>query len=90
MICPLLVLDDALVEDEVIRCIHVGLLCIQQNPDDRPNMSTVVLMLNGGTLPQPKEPGFLIDVIQSEVCSFSTKDTSYSVNDITITTMEGR
>lgn len=77
--------------DEAMRCIHVGLLCIQQNPDDRPDMSTVVLMLNGeSTLPQPKEPGFLIDVYQSEACSFSIKNASHSANDVTITTMEGR
>ncbi|XP_042065280.1 uncharacterized protein LOC121808766 [Salvia splendens] len=85
-------LDDALVKHEVMRCIHVGLLCIQQNPDDRPNMSTVVLMLNGeSTLPQPKEPAFLIDVIPSACSSSSTNaSASHSVNDITITMMEGR
>ncbi|XP_057790512.1 G-type lectin S-receptor-like serine/threonine-protein kinase At4g27290 isoform X2 [Salvia miltiorrhiza] len=84
-------LDDVLVQHEVMRCTHVGLLCIQQNPDDRPNMSTVVLMLNGeSALPQPKEPGFLIDVIQSEACLLSITNASHSVNDITITTMEGR
>uniref|UniRef100_A0A6N2N9X0 non-specific serine/threonine protein kinase n=2 Tax=Salix viminalis TaxID=40686 RepID=A0A6N2N9X0_SALVM len=30
---------------DVLRCIHVGLLCVQQKPGDRPNMSSVVLML---------------------------------------------
>lgn len=84
-------LDNALVQPEVIRCIHVGLLCIQQNPVDRPNMSTVVLMLNGdGNLPQPKEPGFLIDASPSETCLLSVKNASHSFNDFTITTMEGR
>ncbi|XP_047947456.1 receptor-like serine/threonine-protein kinase SD1-7 isoform X7 [Salvia hispanica] len=88
LIDPLL--DGALGQHEVMRCIHVGLLCIQQNPDDRPNMSTVVLMLNGESmLPQPKEPAFLIDVIPS-ACSSSPTNASHSVNDITITMMEGR
>jgi hypothetical protein len=32
---------------------------VQQHPDDRPSMATVVWMLGGeNTLPQPKEPGF--------------------------------
>uniref|UniRef100_A0A6N2MF89 Receptor-like serine/threonine-protein kinase n=1 Tax=Salix viminalis TaxID=40686 RepID=A0A6N2MF89_SALVM len=44
---------------EVTRCINISLLCVQQHPDDRPSMSTVVWMLGGeNTLPQPKEPGF--------------------------------
>ncbi|KAK7244426.1 hypothetical protein RIF29_39247 [Crotalaria pallida] len=44
---------------EVVRCIHVGLLCVQERPDDRPDMSAVVLMLNGEKpLPRPKEPAF--------------------------------
>ncbi|XP_019174882.1 PREDICTED: cysteine-rich receptor-like protein kinase 25 [Ipomoea nil] len=32
--------------DEVIQCIHVGLLCVQDEVDDRPTMANVVLMLN--------------------------------------------
>ena len=44
---------------EIIRSIHVGLLCVQHSPEDRPNMSNVVLMLSSeDPLPQPKQPGF--------------------------------
>ncbi|XP_031120584.1 uncharacterized protein LOC116023718 [Ipomoea triloba] len=44
---------------QVLRSIHVGLLCVQQSPKNRPNMSSVVQMLvNDAALPQPKEPGF--------------------------------
>nr|GMD91806.1 cysteine-rich receptor-like protein kinase 25 [Ipomoea batatas] len=32
--------------NEVIQCIHVGLLCVQEEVDDRPTMANVVLMLN--------------------------------------------
>ncbi|GJT88715.1 G-type lectin S-receptor-like serine/threonine-protein kinase, partial [Tanacetum coccineum] len=40
---------------EVLRSIEVGLLCVQQSPEDRPNMSSVVLVLgNEGALPKPK------------------------------------
>ncbi|XP_062082959.1 G-type lectin S-receptor-like serine/threonine-protein kinase At4g27290 isoform X1 [Humulus lupulus] len=45
--------------EEALRCIHIGLLCVQQNPIDRPNMSSVILMLNGEkVLPQPKPPAY--------------------------------
>ncbi|XP_019174716.1 PREDICTED: cysteine-rich receptor-like protein kinase 10 isoform X2 [Ipomoea nil] len=32
--------------DEVIQCINVGLLCVQEDVDERPTMANVVLMLN--------------------------------------------
>ncbi|RDX62386.1 G-type lectin S-receptor-like serine/threonine-protein kinase, partial [Mucuna pruriens] len=51
--------DDTAICSEILRCIHVGLLCVQQNPENRPNMSSVVLMLNGEKLlPNPSQPGF--------------------------------
>ncbi|XP_073115462.1 receptor-like serine/threonine-protein kinase SD1-7 [Elaeis guineensis] len=45
---------------EVLRCIQVGLLCVQEQPRDRPMMSSVIMMLatENATLPEPKEPGF--------------------------------
>lgn len=62
---PLALVDSSLEDThdlmfEISRCIHVSLLCVQQIPEDRPNMSVVVLMLNGESiLPQPRQPGFL-------------------------------
>ncbi|WVZ99033.1 LOW QUALITY PROTEIN: hypothetical protein U9M48_044390 [Paspalum notatum var. saurae] len=46
---------------EMLRCIHVGLLCVQEDPHLRPSMASVVVMLNSRsiTLPVPAEPGFL-------------------------------
>ncbi|XP_019174807.1 PREDICTED: cysteine-rich receptor-like protein kinase 10 [Ipomoea nil] len=32
--------------DEVIQCMNVGLLCVQEDVDERPTMANVVLMLN--------------------------------------------
>ena len=47
--------------NEVIRCIHMGLLCVQEDPANRPTMATIVLMLNSYsvTLPLPQQPAFL-------------------------------
>lgn len=44
--------------NEVLRCIHVGLLCVQDNANDRPPMSSVMFMLENETanLPKPKQP----------------------------------
>ncbi|XP_066323462.1 cysteine-rich receptor-like protein kinase 34 [Miscanthus floridulus] len=36
-------------ETEVVNCIEVGLLCVQENPSDRPDASAVVLMLSSPT-----------------------------------------
>ncbi|KAJ8555969.1 hypothetical protein K7X08_022727 [Anisodus acutangulus] len=60
------IVDPTLVEScytfELQRSIHVGLLCVQQSPEDRPKMSSVVQMLtNEGILPQPKPPGFFTE-----------------------------
>ncbi|KAJ0983535.1 hypothetical protein J5N97_011790 [Dioscorea zingiberensis] len=50
---------------EVFRCIKVGLLCVQERPEDRPTMSSVVLMLGSenALLPNPKGR----DLLQQEV-----------------------
>ncbi|CAN6350601.1 unnamed protein product [Urochloa humidicola] len=47
---------------EMLRCIHVGLLCVQADPHLRPSMASVVVMLNSCsiTLPVPAEPAFMI------------------------------
>ncbi|CAI0468098.1 unnamed protein product [Linum tenue] len=47
---------------EMTRCIHIGLLCVQRNADDRPTMATVAQMLTNYslTLPQPSKPGFFM------------------------------
>lgn len=53
-------IEDSCVVSEVSRCIHVGLLCVQQYPEDRPTMADVILMLGSEmTLDEPKEPGFI-------------------------------
>ncbi|KAJ3674886.1 hypothetical protein LUZ60_005502 [Juncus effusus] len=46
-------IEDIYLED-VKKCVHIALLCVQDKPMDRPNMEAVNLMLSGGyskTLP---------------------------------------
>ncbi|KAL1822002.1 hypothetical protein ACET3Z_008780 [Daucus carota] len=49
-------------QSEVFRVILIGLLCVQQYPEDRPNMSSVLMMLTSNiSLPHPKQPGFFTE-----------------------------
>ncbi|XP_061996004.1 G-type lectin S-receptor-like serine/threonine-protein kinase At4g27290 isoform X1 [Rosa rugosa] len=66
---------------EALRCIHVGLLCVQEAPVDRPTMSSVIHMLEvdeATSLPPSKEPAF-------STCRNSNPVTIFSDNVITIT-----
>ncbi|GAY32452.1 hypothetical protein CUMW_002460 [Citrus unshiu] len=77
--------------DEVIRCIHISLLCVQHHPEDRPSMPSVILMLGSDSvLPQPKQPGFLVDRKSTGPDSSSSKPESSSTNASTFTELEGR
>jgi serine/threonine protein kinase len=45
----------------LIRCIHIALLCVQEDPSERPDMATVIFMLRSQsmTLPAPTTPRVL-------------------------------
>ncbi|XP_042519243.1 uncharacterized protein LOC122093047 [Macadamia integrifolia] len=54
---------------EVTRCIHIGLLCVQENVADRPTMANIILMLGSYliTPPSPSKPAFFVgNRIESE------------------------
>lgn len=55
---PLLI--DSCRSDEFLRCIQIGLLCVQEDAFDRPTMSSVVVMLKkeAVTPSQPRRPAF--------------------------------
>ncbi|XP_010492468.1 PREDICTED: cysteine-rich receptor-like protein kinase 11 [Camelina sativa] len=46
---PLELVDPTISEncetEQVTRCIHIALLCVQRNPTDRPSLSTIHMML---------------------------------------------
>ncbi|XP_059282016.1 G-type lectin S-receptor-like serine/threonine-protein kinase SD1-29 isoform X2 [Lycium ferocissimum] len=74
----------------VLKCIHIGLLCVQDHAADRPLMSSVVLMLSSEMdLRQPKQPKFIFKRwLNSDAQSQSSK--ARSINGITISSAEGR
>ncbi|XP_048425860.1 G-type lectin S-receptor-like serine/threonine-protein kinase At4g27290 isoform X2 [Pyrus x bretschneideri] len=91
---PLELLDasikDSVTLHEVVRTIHVGLLCVQRNPEDRPSMSATVLMLGSeGVLPPPLKPGFYSERDLTELePGHSSK--ACSANEVTISLVEPR
>nr|XP_023883864.1 G-type lectin S-receptor-like serine/threonine-protein kinase RKS1 isoform X2 [Quercus suber] len=88
MVDPLL--DEAYPANEVSRCIQIGLLCVQEHAIDRPTMSTVVFMLGNDThLPSPKQPAFILKGTYNST-NRSTSLASNSVNEITLSTIDGR
>lgn len=74
---------------EIIRYVHVGLLCVQEFAKDRPSVSTVLSMLSSeiADLPPPKQAAFterrnFSDTIQQpQTCS---------INNVTVTIIEAR
>ncbi|KAK7380206.1 hypothetical protein VNO78_32704 [Psophocarpus tetragonolobus] len=84
-------------EIEVIKCIQIGLLCVQQNPNDRPTMVEVVLYLSNNHLiemPNPQEPAFFLrdrkdpksfgQESSSRNRSTNSSTTLFSINDMSI------
>ncbi|CAI0468119.1 unnamed protein product, partial [Linum tenue] len=90
---PLEVLDATLLDsysyNEVLRCIHVGLLCVQEHAADRPTMATVALMLSGYSVSQPllpKQPAFFSPTSCSSASDHSgSKSVLWSIDEASIT-----
>ncbi|EEE67329.1 hypothetical protein OsJ_24580 [Oryza sativa Japonica Group] len=49
--------------NQALRCIHIGLLCVQSDPDDRPDIPSVIFMLTRDNmeLQPPTEPAFFFN-----------------------------
>ena len=73
---------------EVQRCIQIGLLCVQEDPTDRPTMSTVVALLGSESmeLSPPRQPALSVgNVVPSGLSS-----TTPSVNELTVSIISPR
>ncbi|KAL0012567.1 hypothetical protein SO802_007675 [Lithocarpus litseifolius] len=78
------------VSHEVLRCIQIGLLCVQEDAADRPTMFAILLMLScETTLPSPKQPAFIFRRPTNDLGSVTGKE-FYSINDVTLTMFEAR
>ena len=79
------ILHESCPPSEILRCIHVGLLCVQDHALDRPTMMDVVSMLSNEALQlsPPKQPAFFINRV-AEVLE------NCSLNNVTISVIEVR
>ncbi|RWR88163.1 receptor-like serine/threonine-protein kinase SD1-8 [Cinnamomum micranthum f. kanehirae] len=80
-------------ENEVLRCIQIGLLCVQEKAIERPNMSSVINMLGDDrTMPLPKQPAFCF--WKGNYSDHPNSSTNWvdgcSRNEITLTELEAR
>ncbi|KAK3431759.1 hypothetical protein EUGRSUZ_E03649 [Eucalyptus grandis] len=77
-------MEDSFPRSEAIRCIQIGLLCVQQRPEQRPTMSSVLRMLDSesASLPQPKQPGFYTERFNDQIDG--------ETSELTSTTLDGR
>ncbi|KAJ6966848.1 G-type lectin S-receptor-like serine/threonine-protein kinase CES101 isoform X4 [Populus alba x Populus x berolinensis] len=81
------ILRESCSEDQVLRCIHVGLLCVEDNAVDRPIMSDVISMLTSeAQLPPPKQPAFSN---ARSIVEENPAETD-SINDVSMSTMYAR
>ncbi|CAL5429366.1 unnamed protein product [Camellia sinensis] len=83
-------LSNSCINQQLVRCIHVGLLCVEYRAVDRPTMSDVISMLNNDktVLSVPKKPTFVFgrDVVEKEL----HKCKSEKHWRLSSTTMDGR
>ncbi|KAF9667032.1 hypothetical protein SADUNF_Sadunf16G0290600 [Salix dunnii] len=85
------ILRESCSKDQVLRCIHVGLLCVEDNAMDRPNMSDVIAMLTSeAQLRLPKQPAFSSARSVVEETSSSKPAECGSINNVTMSTMDAR
>ena len=88
--------------DQMLKCMHIGLLCVQDDPADRPLMSAVTVMLSSSTvsLQAPSRPAFCIQKSGAnnsymhtepyQRVSESTSRSPMSPNEVSITELEPR
>lgn len=62
---PLNIVDPSIqvqseISDEVMKCIRIGLHCVQEKASERPTMTTILLMLNSDLVDffEPSQPAY--------------------------------
>ncbi|KAK7302668.1 hypothetical protein RJT34_13561 [Clitoria ternatea] len=80
--------------NDISRCVHIGLLCLQEQAKERPIVSMVVSMLNSEiiNLPPPSRPAFTERqiVVCADAETSQQRHKTLSINSVTITDMQGR
>ncbi|KAK1375047.1 putative bulb-type lectin domain-containing protein [Heracleum sosnowskyi] len=89
---PTLKTTDSDVVKQLSRTVHIGLLCVQESAEDRPDMSYVISVLGNDNipLPVPTQPAFFTGRSVLDLTSPESKSKDISVNGMSITEMEAR
>ncbi|MCD7451842.1 hypothetical protein HAX54_013555 [Datura stramonium] len=87
-------LHESCIKEEAIKCLNIGLLCVQEDPKDRPNTSNIIRMLGSDniiSLPSPNQPAFMTRKCANNTSSSSNaKSDGVSNNQLTVTIETGR
>ena len=77
-------------EDQYVKCFKVGLLCVQEDPSERPTVPSIITMLDSETaaIPTPQQPAFVLRRGSAVASSSSSKPET--IAEITATLEEGR
>ncbi|KAI8570432.1 hypothetical protein RHMOL_Rhmol01G0033700 [Rhododendron molle] len=80
-------LDDTNSSCKLVRCMQIALLCVQENPADRPSMLELSSMLKNETaaMNTPKRPAFSIRRDEDEVQESTSQQEIWSVGDVSFT-----
>lgn len=82
-------LDPRPPNDQILQLVNIGLLCTQDNPANRPTMSSVNAMLssNAASLEAPSRPTFY-DAYSRAFQSASNLEVATSRNEVSLTVTE--
>ncbi|KAL6864854.1 hypothetical protein ACP4OV_016005 [Aristida adscensionis] len=76
-------------QDQILKLVNIGLLCVQDSPVNRPMMSSVNVMLRGSvSLPAPSRPTFTVETEAED--SSAPRATIMSPNELSLTELEPR
>ncbi|CAN6553809.1 unnamed protein product [Malus baccata var. baccata] len=81
-------LGDSCIKDQLLRCVHVGLLCVEENAANRPTMSDVLYMMTDQStpVPLPEKPAFFTGRNVVEAGLSGKKPEIFSTNEISNST----
>ncbi|BAT10333.1 Os10g0326900, partial [Oryza sativa Japonica Group] len=77
---------------ELLKCVHIGLLCVQENPADRPTMLSVLVMLQDvdtTNFAAPSKPAFTFANVRNTTSS-SPSAAALSANEVSISEFHPR
>ncbi|KAM1792162.1 hypothetical protein ACFX12_036048 [Malus domestica] len=87
-------LGNSFIKEQLLRCIHVGLLCVEENAADRPTMSDVISMLTNESfrLASPTKPAFFVGrrTVEAGISGNQQLETVASANYMSSSDFEAR